>query len=74
MVITNDIKIRKKKLEVNNGYLTYKQVMKYLGSQISDAGSAKKDADLFVYNERGEIYTKFTNFCAFNYLAPNYKY
>ena len=68
MVITKDIKIRKKMLEVNNCYLTYKQVMKYLGIQISDTGSVKKDADLLVDNKRGEIYTKFTNFCG--YLTP----
>ena len=70
MVITNDSKIRKNKLEINNGYLKYKNVMKYLGIQINDSGNIKKDADLFVNDKRGEICTKFTTFCAYNYLAP----
>ena len=36
----------------------YKQLMKYLGIQISDTGSVKIGADLFVDYKRGEIYTK----------------
>ena len=50
--------------------LNTKNVIKYLGIQISDTGNAKKDTDLFITGKRCKIYTKFTTFSARNYLTP----
>ena len=70
MVITADKKTRKEKLMLNNGYIKYKYIMKYLGLLISDTGRIMKDVDLFINDKRGHIYTKYTNCCTRNYLAP----
>ena len=69
MIITADNKTRREKLMLNNGYIKYKH-MKYLGVLISDTGSIMKDVDLFINGKRGHIYTKYTNYCSRNYLAP----
>ena len=55
---------------MNNGFIKYKSVIKYLGILISDIGNVKKDADLFIDDKRREMYSKFANVCARNYLAP----
>ena len=70
LIITTDKKKRKTNLTMNNGFIKYKNILKYLGILISDTGNIKKDTDLFVMEKRRDIYIKFTNFCARNYLAP----
>ena len=37
---------------------------------ISDTGSIKKDVQMYIRKKRSHMYTKFTNFCAKNYLYP----
>ena len=70
LVITADKHKRKPKLQLNKGDVKYKQVMKYLGILISDRGNVMKDVDLFVEEKKSHVYTKFTNYCARNYLSP----
>ena len=58
------------KLLLNNGYLQYKNAIKYLGVIISDTGNIKKDVQMYIQKKRANVYTKFTNFCAKNYFCP----
>ena len=58
LVITADKKTRKEKLMLNNGYIKYKYIMKYLGLLISDTGRIMKDVDLFINDKRGHIYNQ----------------
>ena len=58
------------KLLLNNGYLQYKNAIKYLGVIISDTGNIKKDVQMYIQKKPANVYTKFTKFCAKNYFCP----
>ena len=58
------------KLKLSNDYLEYKNTIKYLGVIISDTGNNIKDIQLFIQKKRADMYTKYTNFCAKDYLCP----
>ena len=70
LVITNDKDKRKPRLQLNKGDVQYKKVMKYLGILITDGGNVTKDVDLFIEEKKSHVYTKFTNYCARNFLSP----
>ena len=57
-------------LMLDNGSLQYKHQLKYLGILISDTGSVKEDVKNYVIRKRGNISSKFTNFCAKKFMAP----
>ena len=61
---------RKVDLEIKDGYLKYKPIIRYLGVIVSDKGSSKHDISLFIKEKRSNILVKFVNFCNRNFLAP----
>ena len=61
---------KKTSLELKNGLLEYKSVIKYLGVKISDKGSIDLDVDLYLEEKRCNMTIKFGNFCRKNFLAP----
>ena len=45
-------------------------MLKYLGIYLTNSGNIRKDYEVYLKELRNNIYTKFTNYCAANYLAP----
>ena len=62
--------MKKEKLRITNGYLKYKNTIKYLGIYLTDKGNLKCDTELYISKTRSNIYSKFTSFCAVYHLAP----
>ena len=60
----------KEALQLSNGLLSYKSVVKYLGMKISDTGCISGDIDLNIDAKRSSVTIKFGNFCRKNFLAP----
>ena len=60
----------KDSLLLNNGYLGYKSVVKYLGIKISDSGNVSTDIGLNIDAKRANVTIKYGNFCRKNFLAP----
>ena len=70
LVIMKNKTVQRKSIQIDNGKLKYKPILKYLGIYISDSGNVKTDAEIYMKEVRNEAYTKYTNYCAANYLAP----
>ena len=60
----------KEALQLSNGLLSYKSVVKYLGMKISDTGNISGDIDRNIDAKRSSVTIKFGNFCRKNFLAP----
>ena len=57
-------------VQLNNGLLSYKNRIVYLGLIFTDSGKIKEDIQANINEKRGNITTKYTNFNAKHYLAP----
>ena len=55
-------------LEIDNGMLSYKPSVVYLGAIISNTGSIKQDVAEYVESKRANVTIKFNNFCRKNNL------
>ena len=60
----------KSRIELNKGFLDYKEELTYLGVKISDTGNMKEDIVSLLDGKRSNVTIKFTNFCTKNFLAP----
>ena len=60
----------KTSLELKNGLLEYKSILKYLGVKISDQGRIDNDVEVFLEEKRCNVTIKYGNFCRKNFLAP----
>ena len=63
----NDLK---ETIHLDNGILTYKPQICYLGVLFSDTGRIRNDVCLFLADKRSHVTVKYTNFCSRNFLAP----
>ena len=70
LIINGKENDKKSSLELRNGLLEYKAVVKYLGVKISDKGSIEYDVDLYLEEKRCNVTIKYGNFCRKNFLAP----
>ena len=70
IVINPKCSADKLNVKIDDGYITHKDKLEYLGVVISNSGSVKKDVKAFLDIKRPNVSIKFLNFCMKNRNAP----
>ena len=70
MIINGNNATPKTNIKLDNGMLSYKPTVVYLGAIISDSGSIRLDINKHLDAKRANITVKFNNFCRRNHLSP----